>query len=44
MDERPWFKNYDKGVPQHIEYPEIPLHQLLEDASPRLSRRTLHHF
>ena len=33
MDERPWFKNYDKGVPQHIEYPEIPLHQLLEDAA-----------
>jgi len=33
MDERPWFKNYDKGVPQHIDYPEIPLHQLLEDAA-----------
>jgi long-chain acyl-CoA synthetase len=33
MDERPWFNNYDKGVPQHIEYPEIPLHQLLEDAA-----------
>jgi len=33
MEERPWFKNYDKGVPQHIEYPEIPLHQLLEDAA-----------
>ena len=33
MDERPWFKNYDKGVPQHIDYPEIPLYQLLEDTA-----------
>ena len=33
MEDRPWFKNYDKGVPQHIDYPEIPLYQLLEDAA-----------
>jgi hypothetical protein len=22
MDERPWYKYYDEGVPRHIDYPE----------------------
>ncbi len=33
MDDRPWLKNYDQGVPQHIDYPAIPLFQMLEDAA-----------
>jgi len=33
MDERPWHKHYDKGVPLHIDYPEIPLFGLLEQAA-----------
>ena len=33
MDDRPWLKNYDQGVPKHIDYPEIPLFQMLEDAA-----------
>jgi long-chain acyl-CoA synthetase len=33
MNDRPWLRNYDKGVPQHIDYPEIPLFQLLEDSA-----------
>src|SRR4030042_1060071 len=33
MEDRPWFKFYDKGVPQHIDYPPIPLHGLLEEAA-----------
>lgn len=33
MDDRPWLKNYDQGVPQHIDYPEIPLFQMLEEAA-----------
>ncbi len=33
MFERPWFKHYDKGVPYHIEYPEIPLFELLEESA-----------
>ncbi len=33
MDEHAWFKFYDKGVPQHIDYPAIPLHELLEESA-----------
>ena len=33
MEDRPWFKHYDKGVPQHIEYPPIPLFGLLEESA-----------
>jgi len=33
MDDRPWLKNYDKGVPQHIDYPEVALFQLLEQTA-----------
>lgn len=33
MSERPWFKHYDEGVPRTIEYPEVPLQQLLADAA-----------
>jgi len=27
--EKPWFKFWPEGVPKHIDFPEIPLHQLL---------------
>ncbi|RCK76288.1 MAG: Long-chain-fatty-acid--CoA ligase [Anaerolineae bacterium] len=33
MFDRPWFKHYDKGVPFHIDYPEIPLFELLEESA-----------
>ncbi len=33
MEDRPWFKFYDKGVPQHIDYPPVPLFGLLEEAA-----------
>jgi len=33
MDDRPWFKLYDKGVPHHIDYPPIPLFGLLESSA-----------
>lgn len=33
MFERPWFKHYDKGVPYHIDYPEITLFNLLEQTA-----------
>jgi len=33
MDDKPWLKRYDEGVPQTIDYPEVPLHQLLEEAA-----------
>lgn len=33
MEERPWVKQYDKGVPASLEYPEVPLFRILEDAA-----------
>ena len=30
MDERVWLKRYDEAVPQHIDYPEVPLFYYLE--------------
>ncbi|OGO25635.1 MAG: hypothetical protein A2136_01790 [Chloroflexi bacterium RBG_16_54_11] len=33
MEDRPWFKLYDKGVPQHINYPPVPLFGLLEESA-----------
>jgi long-chain acyl-CoA synthetase len=31
--ERPWHKHWPTGVPKTIDYPRIPLHQLLRDAA-----------
>ncbi len=33
MSERPWLNNYDEGVPKSIDYPEIPLFDLLSEAA-----------
>ncbi|HSG44993.1 MAG TPA: long-chain fatty acid--CoA ligase [Anaerolineales bacterium] len=33
MNERPWLANYDKGVPQTIEYPKAPIFHFLEEAA-----------
>ncbi len=33
MEDRPWIKRYDAGVPQTIEYPQIPLYALLDEAA-----------
>ena len=33
MEERLWHKNYDKGVPTTIDYPEVPLFYLLEESA-----------
>ena len=30
MDEKPWLKNYDKGVPLQIDYPNVPVFNFLE--------------
>src|SRR4030043_454644 len=30
--ERPWLKFYEPGVPHHIQYPDIPLCRLLDNA------------
>ncbi len=33
MDERPWVKQYDKGVPATLEYPPIPMSAVLEQSA-----------
>jgi long-chain acyl-CoA synthetase len=33
MIDRPWFKWYDKGVPQTIDYPAVPLYYFLEESA-----------
>lgn len=33
MNTKPWFAHYEQGVPQTIEIPAIPLHQLLIDSA-----------
>jgi long-chain acyl-CoA synthetase len=33
MQEKPWYKNYDEGVPTHLDYPKVPLYRFLEDAA-----------
>ncbi len=33
MSDRFWTKNYDKGVPATIDYPQVPLQFLLEDSA-----------
>lgn len=33
MDERPWFRFYDKGVPHQIDYPKVSLNELLGESA-----------
>ena len=33
--DKPWFAFYDKGVPHRLDYPDIPLYGLLEEAAKR---------
>lgn len=33
MEDRPWLKKYDQGVPHHIDYPEVPLFALLQETA-----------
>jgi long-chain acyl-CoA synthetase len=38
--ERPWIKHYDEGVPTTLDYPAIPLDQLLTDAATKYPDHT----
>ena len=33
--DRPWFKFWPEGVPQHLDYPEVPLFEFLSQAAQR---------
>src|SRR3972149_1886513 len=39
MDDQPWLKHYDPGVPHHIDVPPVPLHRFLEDAARKYGDR-----
>jgi long-chain acyl-CoA synthetase len=38
--EKPWLKNYDKGVPAHIDYPEMNIYEFLVNSAKQFSSRT----
>ena len=38
--DRPWINSYDVGLPSSLEFPEVPLHQFLKDASARIPNNT----
>ncbi len=38
-DERPWFKFYPEGAPHHLDYPEVPLYQFLDDSAEKYPER-----
>jgi len=37
---KPWLKNYDPGVPAHIDYPEMNLYEFLDNSAKRFGSRT----
>ncbi len=37
---KPWLKHYDKGVPEHIDYPEINIFKLLDNTAEEFSSKT----
>jgi long-chain acyl-CoA synthetase len=44
MDNRPWLKHYDSGVLEHINYPKIPLQDLLIEAAIKYPARACTNF
>ncbi|TFG02965.1 MAG: long-chain fatty acid--CoA ligase [Promethearchaeota archaeon] len=38
--QKPWLKNYDEGVPAHIDYPEINVYEFLKNSADNHGSRT----
>ncbi|MEM3564481.1 MAG: AMP-binding protein [Candidatus Jordarchaeaceae archaeon] len=38
--EKPWYNSWPKGLPKTLDYPNIPLHQTLDDTAKRLPNKT----
>ncbi|MFQ3645878.1 MAG: long-chain fatty acid--CoA ligase [Anaerolineae bacterium] len=38
--DKPWIKNYDPGIPAHLEYPDKPLHAFLTETARRVPAAT----
>jgi long-chain acyl-CoA synthetase len=39
MEDRPWFTQYDEGVPKSIDYPKAPLFHFLEESAAKYPQR-----
>ena len=39
MTDRPWLNHYDPGVPAHLDYPPVPVFELLDQAARRCPKR-----
>jgi long-chain acyl-CoA synthetase len=39
MNNRPWLEYYDPGIPHHLDYPEVPVFTLLDEAARRCPGR-----
>jgi long-chain acyl-CoA synthetase len=39
-DEKPWLKAYDPGIPSTLEYPDVPLHALLDRSAEKYPDHT----
>jgi long-chain acyl-CoA synthetase len=39
MKGKPWLNCYDEGVPQHLEYPQVPLQHILSQAARKYPRQ-----
>jgi long-chain acyl-CoA synthetase len=40
METGPWYQHYDKEVPPTLDYPPIPVHQMLRDATAKFADNT----
>ncbi len=40
MEARPWHQQYDEGIPPSIDYPSIPVHQMLSDTADKNPNNT----
>jgi len=39
-EQKPWINSYEKGVPDELEFPDIPLHKLLETSAEQYSDKS----
>ena len=37
---RPWFRHYPQGVPESLDYPQVPLYRFLQESAARYPQRT----
>jgi len=43
-EQKPWLKSYVEGVPEHVEYPEVPLFDMIDRAGKEIPDKTAIYF